>query len=161
MIRFVLAAALCTAPMMARAADPTPNSGYPTGPNNSSVLGVVPMGLDASGFAVPCGSSTVAFGCNTLGLSSATSITTNISGTTSATPSTAAIAVAAAVGRTYLVVTNTSTTATIYLGSSSVTGGSGIPLAPGGGYLFTGAIAGGVLYAISSTSSVSFAYAGG
>ena len=95
------------------------------------------------------------------GGATATSITFSTSGTTSATPSTAAVAVAASAGRTYLVVTNTSTTATIYLGSSSVTVGTGIPLAPGGGYLFTGAIAGGVLYAISSTASATFAYAGG
>jgi hypothetical protein len=58
------------------------------------------------------GAKAQSFNGNPLGLSSALSITTNISGTTSATASTAAIA-------------------------------------------------GGVLYAISSTASVSFAYAGG
>lgn len=64
--------------------------------------------------------------------------------------------------RRWLMITNrTAGAETQDIGSSNVTVGGGIPLVPGGGFLFNGAGAAGPLYGITTAAGSAFSYVEG
>ncbi len=74
----------------------------------------------------------------------------------------AAIIVPASGTRKWLMITNrTAGNETQDIGSSNVTVGGGIPIAPGGGFLFNGAGAAGPIYGITTTAGSPFSYVEG
>lgn len=85
MKRIFAAAAFAVAlsPLGAWATDPVARAQYPARDTSGQVQGSLPMGLDASSFAVPCGSSTVVTGCG-IGSNVGPAATTPTAGTASA-----------------------------------------------------------------------------
>lgn len=73
----------------------------------------------------------------------------------------AAIIVPASGTRKWVMITNRTASDTQDIGSSNVTVGAGIPLSPGGGFLFNGAGASGPIYGISTAAASAFSYVEG
>lgn len=74
----------------------------------------------------------------------------------------ATIIVPASATRKWLMITNRTTGGdTQDIGSSNVTVGGGIPLVPGGGFLFAGPGAAGPIYGITTAASSAYSYVEG
>lgn len=91
--------------------------------------------------------------------SAATSLVNSASGTMTTAVS---IIVPFSATRQWLMITNRTTGTEVQdIGSSNVTVGGGIPLAPGGGFLFDGPGAAGPIYGIAGVSGSPFSYVEG
>lgn len=135
--------------------NPGPSVPTPTG----SLQGIASFVWNGTAW-VPGGGGSGGSGSNPTVVSQAPSALNNSAANTMGT--TATIIVPASATRKWLMITNrTAGSETQDIGSSNVTVGGGIPLAPGGGFLFNGVGASGPLYGITTVAGSPFSYVEG